>query len=249
MRSRPEYRSKGSETKMENKEQSKAYENVIDYIKEEIVYGRLQPGQKLPPERNLAETLSVGRNSVREALRTLDIIGIIESTQGAGNFVSCNFKKSIVESMSMMFMMQKTDYTQISELRQALESQAIILAVDRISPEQISQLEEILAGMSVGKDEHQGILLDTKFHFAIAQASRNTLIIEILQALSDLIDIFISDLRKRILMSEEGMRKLQFSHELMLENLKKKNKRGAYNAMTEHYKIVNENIENSQFPA
>ena len=68
--------------------QGKAYEKVIDYIQGEILKGDLKRGEKLPPERELAELLGVGRNSVREAMRTLSLMGFISSTQGAGNFVS-----------------------------------------------------------------------------------------------------------------------------------------------------------------
>ena len=70
--------------KEESVQQGKAYERVISYIKGEILKGDLKQGEKLPPERELAEQLGVGRNSVREALRTLSLMGFISSTQGAG---------------------------------------------------------------------------------------------------------------------------------------------------------------------
>jgi GntR family transcriptional repressor for pyruvate dehydrogenase complex len=220
----------------------RTYESVIQFIKREILCGRLQPGQKLPPERNLAESLMVGRNSVREALRTLEILGVIESAQGAGNFVSCNFKKSLVESMSMMFAMQKTDYRQISELRQALESQAIVLAADRITPAQVERLSKIFDGMTAGRDGRYGVTYDQKFHSMLAEASGNTLIIEILKALSAVVNTFISDLRRKILADGESRNRLQLSHQRMLESLKAKDGRGAYAAMAEHYEIVNQHI-------
>lgn len=120
--------------------QGKAYEKVIDYIQGEILKGDLKRGEKLPPERELAELLGVGRNSVREAMRTLSLMGFISSTQGAGNFVSCNLEKNLAESTRMMMMLNETDYRQISELRQGLESQAILLAAERIAQAQLSRL-------------------------------------------------------------------------------------------------------------
>lgn len=63
----------------------KAYESVIDRIKKQISSGAFRPGDRLPPERELAEGLGASRNSVREALRVLDILGIVSSRQGAGN--------------------------------------------------------------------------------------------------------------------------------------------------------------------
>lgn len=227
---------------MKQKEPSKAYGKVIEYIKKEILGGRLKPGQKLSPERSLAEELGVGRNSVREALRTLDILGVISSTQGAGNYVSCNFEKSMVESLSMMFMMQRTNYEQISELRQALELQAIALAADRIAPAQIGELEKIVSELASSSDESRNVLLDKRLHYMIAQASRNPLILEILQALSHIIDTFISDLRGKILEKDKGRNRLQHIHEEMVRALKAGDADGARRAMSEHFAIIEENL-------
>ena len=117
--------------KEESTQQGKAYERVITYIKSEILKGDLKQGEKLPPERELAERLGVGRNSVREALRTLSLMGFISSTQGAGNFVSCDIEKNLAESTQMMMLLGATDYRQVSELRQGLESEAVRLAAQR----------------------------------------------------------------------------------------------------------------------
>ena len=93
----------------ENMQQGRAYERVISYIKDGILKGELKQGEKLPPERELAEQLGVGRNSVREALRMLGLMGFISSTQGAGNFVSCNVEKNLSESTQMMLLLGATD--------------------------------------------------------------------------------------------------------------------------------------------
>ena len=73
------------------KKQKKAYEIVIDYIKQQIRNRELMIGELLPPERELSEKLGVSRNSIREALKILSVIGVISSRQGAGNYVSCDF--------------------------------------------------------------------------------------------------------------------------------------------------------------
>lgn len=101
--------------------QQKAYKGVIDYFKQKIIDGELRPGEKLPPERDIAEQLSVSRNSVREAIRIMDMTGVISSQQGSGNYITCEFQKSLAETMTMMFAMDQIDYRQISQIRQALE--------------------------------------------------------------------------------------------------------------------------------
>lgn len=228
---------------MEQKEPLKAYDMVIEYIKAEILNGRLRPGQKLPPERSLAETLGVGRNSVREALRTLEMIGAIYSTQGSGNYVSSNFQKSLTEAISMMFLMQRLDYQQLSELRRGVETQAIILASDRITPEQLRQLEETVAQMGAGLSEQNNAALDKSLHLGIARASGNALIFLVLQALSDMVEVFISDLRGKILTREKGGPLLQEIHEQMVDCLKRRDSAGAREAMQEHFRIIDANME------
>lgn len=224
------------------KESGKAYERVVQHIKSEILHDHLKQGQKLPPERELAEQLGVSRNSVREALRTLDVIGVITSTQGAGNSVSVNFEKSMVESLSIMFLMRKTDYEQISELRKALEEQAMMLAVERITAEQLRQLEELVVLLAASEDEATNVILDKKLHYTIAQASGNQLIFSILQALSNVMDLFISDMRRKIISSETGRHRLQKIHEEMVYSLKRGDRAGAYEAISSHFHIIAENL-------
>ena len=97
--------------------QQKAYKGVIDYFKKKIMDGELRPGEKLPPERDIAERLNVSRNSVREAIRIMDMTGVISSQQGSGNYITCEFQKSLAETMTMMFAMDQIDYKQISQIR------------------------------------------------------------------------------------------------------------------------------------
>ena len=107
----------------------KTYEIVIAYVKKMIMNRDLLVGEKLPPEREIAEHLQVSRNSVREAIRIMDMTGIISSQQGSGNYITCDFQKSMVETMSMMFAMDKITPSHISQVRRALEIQAFSMAV------------------------------------------------------------------------------------------------------------------------
>ena len=112
--------------------QEKAYKGVIEYFKNRIMAGELRPGEKLPPEREIAQMLEVSRNSVREALRIMDMTGVISSQQGSGNYITCEFQKSIAETMGMMFAMSQINYQQISQIRYALEQQAFALAIEQM---------------------------------------------------------------------------------------------------------------------
>ena len=81
----------------------KAYDQVIEVIKDKIKKGKIKKGDKLPSEREMAESLGLSRASVREALRALEVIGLIESIQGAGNYIRTNFDNSLIEPLSLMF--------------------------------------------------------------------------------------------------------------------------------------------------
>lgn len=225
--------------------QKKSYIKVIDYIKNQIRVGALNVGGKLPAERELSEILGVSRNSVREAIRSLDIMGVISSHQGAGNYLTGNFENNLVESMTMMFLLNQIDYQQISQLRRGLELQALTLAIDNITEEEINELIKINSQLEHEKEEIN-VMLDKQLHYNIALASRNSLIIDILQALSELIDQFIYDLRRDILSSEDSRIILNEAHDGMMKSLITRDKNLAYEAINKHFGIVDEKLREKE---
>ncbi len=137
------------EAEMTDKQEmnEKAYEKVFRYIKNGIMNEDYQLGEKLPPERELAVRLSVSRNTVREAFRTLGMMGVVESQQGAGNYISGNFEKNLIEFLSMMFVLQRVEYPQISKLRAGLEQKAVELGAQNRTEEELEELGDILKEM------------------------------------------------------------------------------------------------------
>lgn len=222
--------------------EKKSYMKVISYIKKQIRSGELRIGGKLPAERELSEILGISRNSVREAIRTLDNMGVISSHQGAGNFLTGNFENNLVESLSMMFLLNQIDYKQVSELRRALEMEALMLAIDNITDEEIQSLVKIMSLLETGT-EANNVVLDKKMHYNIALASKNTLIINILQALSEVLDKFIVDLRREILSQDDSRKILMEAHNGMLESLITRDKNLAYESINKHFSIIDEKIK------
>ena len=127
-------------------EQQKSYEHVLTYLEDALRDGKLTLGQSLPPERELAEQLGISRNSVREAVRLLEHMGFLVSSQGAGNFISCNIQRNLQDSFDMLILLQQIDYHQLAELRSGLELQAALLAVDRITDSQVDRLDSLYSG-------------------------------------------------------------------------------------------------------
>ena len=107
----------------------KTYERVIEYLKQQIQEGKLSCGSKIPSERELAASLNLGRNSVREALRTMEHTGMLESRQGKGNFSGEYAQKSLGNVFSMMLLTGQSNYREVSRIRRILEQEAFVQAV------------------------------------------------------------------------------------------------------------------------
>lgn len=219
---------------------TKVYEQVVIQIKKMIIDGTLKKGDKLPTERELAEQLQVSRTSVREAIRALEVIGLVESRQGAGNYIRDTFESSLFEPMSMMFLLEESNPREIVELRKVLEIETVVLAASRITKEELAYLEQLLEEMRKSNTEEVNVVLDKKFHYSIARASKNLLIINVLQVISQLIDDLIKGSREKILSIEENRIKLTQQHELIYNALKNGDTKGAFEAMNGHFRLIEE---------
>lgn len=217
---------------------TKVYEQVIEQIKYMITSGELKKGEKLPPERELVEKFQVSRTSVREALRALQIIGLIESRQGGGNYIKDSFDDNLIEPLSMMFVLQNSRNSEILELRRVLEVETARLAAKNISDEELTRLKEIIDRMKDLPDEKENVVLDKKLHYVIAKASGNNLIMSILTAVSSLMDSFIKEAREAIINKDENKSVLLEHHENMYIALKNHDEKEAGKVMKEHMNLI-----------
>ncbi|WP_032121903.1 FadR/GntR family transcriptional regulator [Clostridium amazonitimonense] len=221
---------------------TRVYEKVVEQIKDMIIKGTLKKGDKLPTERELAERLGVSRTSIREAIRALEVIGLVESRQGSGNFIRESFKDILLEPLSMMFILEKSNPKEILELREVLELQTVVLASYNINEEEIVKLKTLIEEMLKCSDENISVELDKEFHYTIAKASHNRLIINVLEVLSYLIDKFIKDSRKNILADKSNREKLNHNHENIFKALECRDSIKARISMEEHFKLIKENF-------
>ena len=210
---------------MENKT-NRAYEVVIEAIKKKIKNGEIKKGEKLRPEREIAEDLGVSRASVREAVRALDVIGLIESRQGAGNYIKETFEESLIQPLSVMFLLEQNDFTEINEFRFILESQAAVLAAERIDEKDIKKLEELIDEMSKTSDEEKNVEIDRQLHYIIDNASKNRVISSILAVISELIDESIKGTRSELARKDaQNSKKLLEIHKELVDAMKNKSKK------------------------
>ena len=109
-------------------EETREYQKVISYLSQMIAGGELAIGSRLPTERSLAETLSIGRNSTREALRMLEHTGVIVCRRGSGNYLTGNVSRPITEMVHMMLLLGQTDRKEICSFRRNMEGTGSRLA-------------------------------------------------------------------------------------------------------------------------
>ncbi|EOD01546.1 FadR/GntR family transcriptional regulator [Caldisalinibacter kiritimatiensis] len=222
----------------------KVYEYVIEQIQQMVMDGALKKGDRLPSERELAEQLQVSRTSIREALRALEVIGLIETKQGEGNFITGKIEDNLFEPLSVMFMLNKGNPIDILEVRKIIEVEAVTLASERIKQEELKELERLLYGMRDTNDEKESAKLDKEFHFTIAKATGNYLIVSLFHIISSLIESFIENARFKILRRTENKKILFEQHREIFINIKERNSKKAKSLMAEHLEFVNKIIIN-----
>lgn len=217
--------------------ENRAYLKVIQYIRKQLETEQVAIGKKLPTERELADILGLSRNSIREALRTMENMGLLESRQGSGNYLTGNLQKSFTDSFSMMLLSKQVDYLEISQLRRGIEQQALALAMNRITPNELLCLQDILNNMAQAPCKEES-LWDKKFHDAIIAASKNRLMIHIMQALSVVCEEVIAYNRK-----QSNQEVLWQAHQNIYLSLLTKDFHLGSKSLTEHYDLVDKGLQ------
>lgn len=169
------------------KQNQKVYQIIFNQIKQSIVSGDFLPGEKLPSERELASRYNVSRTSIREALRALEIHGIIESRQGDGTFIKATDVQKVVDDLSDAITHPEGHFVyEMLEIRQALESECAYLAAYRASSTDLEKIRQSIEDMNAAGDDHElGLMADLQFHNSIAEAAHNSILLGLVQTLGE----------------------------------------------------------------
>ena len=219
---------------------SKVYEEVAKQI-ERLILTKLQPGDKLPSERELAEMLAVSRSSIRDAIRSLELLGMVEPRQGAGTVVREISADSVVNPLATLLTRQRQSVTELLDFRKMLEPPLAARAATHASAEEVAEMEEILRrqeeklrGGEVPVEE------DTEFHYSIAMAAENSVVLKVLDVLMDL----LRETRERSLQVEGRPQKSLAGHRRILSAIKRRDAAAAEAAMRRHIEDVEEIVLN-----
>ena len=221
---------------------AKVYEEIVAKIKEMVEKGRFKSGDQLPVERELAEVFRVSRSSVREALRSLESQGFIESRQGDGTYIARQPVESLVRPLASVILTEKDDQMELFEMRRMIEPDLAYLAAERATEEEIAMMEKVLTLQQeqIDRGDYETDV-DRNFHYIMARAARNKALLRITDNIIDL----LAESREQYLQVEGRPQKSVLRHREVLEAIRARDPERAEKCMLEH--LVD--IETSLFGA
>jgi GntR family transcriptional regulator, transcriptional repressor for pyruvate dehydrogenase complex len=168
-------------------------DEAILKIKEMIVSGQLRPGDRLPPETELSEELGLSRNSLREAVKALELIRVLDVRRGDGTYVTSLTPSLLLDAMTFVVdVHQDSSVLELLEVRRILEPAAAALAATRVTPEDIERLRELIGRVDESTPVDDLVAQDIVFHRSVSALSGNAYLTRLLDTLSG------STLRARI---------------------------------------------------
>ena len=213
------------------------YEQVAEQIRRMISDGELKPGDLLPPERELVEKLGVGRSSIRDAVRTLEVMGILEPRQGHGTVVRDLSADALVVPLSLVLTRKRELVTELLDVRRMIEPGLAARAAKNATAEELAHMAAILerheAKLRRGEEAMDE---DSDFHYAIALAARNSVVLRVLDVLMDL----LRESRSRSLQVPGRPQRSFDGHRRILRALQKRDAKAAEAAVRRHLKEIEE---------
>lgn len=173
---------------LEPLKKTRLYEDIIDQLLGLIKNGSLKPGDRLPSERQLTEMLHVSRTAIREALRSMETLGYLESKVGGGTYIRSVTIDNVISPFSVMFSQDEKLIRELIHVRELLETEAASLAAKNITPESAQRLQETIektrAAIENGQNPWEE---DDEFHNLIAEISQNSALSMICELCSELL--------------------------------------------------------------
>jgi GntR family transcriptional regulator, transcriptional repressor for pyruvate dehydrogenase complex len=222
---------------------TKVYAEVAAQIQRLISDGRLGPGDRLPPERELAEVFGVSRGSVRDAIRILEAQGLVEARHGEGTVVRQIPIDSIVTPLARALAAGKDETADLFDMRKMLEPPVVRAAALRATDEDVRELEHILDRQAerIAAGE-MALEEDRAFHYRLAVAAKNRAVLRTVDVLMDL----LLESRVRSLAAEGRARKSLEGHRRIMEAIRRRDADGAAAAMRAHIEEIEMALKRSR---
>jgi GntR family transcriptional repressor for pyruvate dehydrogenase complex len=212
-----------------------AAELVVRHVRELIEGGALGPGDRLPPERELALHVGVSRPSVRAGLRALAAMGVVQSRHGAGTFIRGGPPMLGSEPLSFLAALHGFSRDEMFEARRVLEVGVAGLAAERATGDQLATISEEITGMYASMDDPQAFLVhDIRFHRAVAAASGNP----ILASLVEMVSAIFYEQRRKTAANGRDLKEAADLHRTLYNALRQRDPERARRAMDDHLALA-----------
>ncbi len=213
----------------------KVSSQIADQIRESILAGDFTPGEKLPPERELAEMFGVSRPSVREALNILASAGLVMSYQGGGTVVLSLVDTQKGNALSDLINAQQDHALEVIEVRKCMESWTAYYAAQRALPEDLRRMEDIVGSMGSNLDGMKPSEdLDANLHIVIARATHNVVWLHLMQSIFDAMKDFQRGVWRAVYLTEEDHRILFTHHRAIVDAIRARDAELASKKMMDH---------------
>jgi len=212
-------------------QKTKVYEEVAAQLERLILDGAFRPGDKLPPERELAEQFGISRSAVREAIRSLELKGFVEPRPGEGTLVRTPSLESLLSPLASLLGQKRELVVELLDVRMMIEPPLAARAARHAAPEDVVKLEAILERQKerVARQE-LAIEEDSEFHYTIARAAKNSVILKVLDMMMDV----LRETRENSLQVEGRRERSLAGHRRIFNAIKRHDADAAEAAMRQH---------------
>lgn len=212
---------------------------VIEQIKSAVQNGDFLPGDKLPPERDLAKQFCVSRGVVREAISVLEAKGVVVVKPGKGVFLNTNAQEDLFDSLNSILENEDSSLIELLELRQSIESQAAYYAAERRTKKELDKIKDAIdkleacfqKGMVAAEE-------DFAFHMAVAEASHNSMMVHTLRLIADFIIQGLYESRTDALLIPGQDKIAMEEHKKIFDAIRDREPEAARQAMINHLESV-----------
>lgn len=206
-------------------------ERLVEVIKTWVLQGVIAPGERMPPERELAMLLRVSRSSLRQALKTLEVMGVLAARQGSGTYLTESAEVILRQPTDLLVPLRGVSFAELFEARRAIEIEAVSSAAARVTQDDIAELGALIERMRAHLSHPSAYYAsDVAFHRKIAQVSRNS----VFCWLSDMVIKVMAEVWRERARKGDNTRSTFVEHEAIFQAIRQREPEAARAAMRAH---------------
>jgi GntR family transcriptional regulator, transcriptional repressor for pyruvate dehydrogenase complex len=214
--------------------------DIVARLSQMIFRGEFKPGEMLPPQRELAATLGVGANTMREAIQALVGIGLVEAHPGKGTWVRADAVDTLIHPSAVRARMAGLSAQMVYETRSLVEVGLTVLAAERATDDEIARIWRAMHEMEAAVEDTEAFVrADLEFHLAVAEASHNDLLYQLYRLSNRLLEEFVLDVVDRPRVKEDALR----MQRAIVQAVELHDPERARAAATEHMGLLHQLIE------